>query len=144
MPIYPSKEEVLDAVNNMVFDKNMKILSKKLWLTKAHIDNHGKRLYYFLGLLLLDNPVFSFTKIDFGTKYYYDSKHDILGIDENNPSLVSTLHEMCHKLYGHDELTAQSKAVAIFKKVFPEVYDKCHFEGHMLKLNKCSKSPPEQ
>jgi len=48
-------------------------------------------------------------------------------------SIITALHETAHALYGADETIACSWSTKLFKEIFPEEYNKLHWEGHMLK-----------
>jgi len=46
-------------------------------------------------------------------------------------SVVTYLHEFGHAL-GRDERGACRWSLNLFKRVFPQSFGRCHFEGHML------------
>lgn len=48
-------------------------------------------------------------------------------------SIITALHETAHAMYGPSELKACSWSIKLFKTMFPEEYEKLHWEGHMLK-----------
>ena len=48
-------------------------------------------------------------------------------------SIISTLHEFGHHLYGKSELKACRFSVWLFKSAFPKTYRKLKWKGHMLK-----------
>jgi hypothetical protein len=53
-------------------------------------------------------------------------------------SVVTFLHEFAHALFGSSEERAREFSLDLFKKVFPEKYARCNFNGIMLtkpKLN---------
>ena len=47
-------------------------------------------------------------------------------------SILSSLHELGHHLYGESEFKACAWSIAIFKQTFPKAYDKLEWKGHML------------
>ena len=47
-------------------------------------------------------------------------------------SIISTMHEFAHHLYGEDETKACKWSVWLFKKTFPKSYEQLTWEGHML------------
>lgn len=67
-------------------------------------------------------------------EYAYKSKQKIIYLDENNPSIISALHELGHHIYGKSELKACIFSVWLFKECFPGLYSK-------LKWNKDDNSP---
>jgi hypothetical protein len=60
-----------------------------------------------------------------------------VGFDHRNPSIISTLHEVGHWLFGGSELVACVFSYSIFKEVFPAQLKGLEFHGHLLK--KCQK-----
>jgi len=64
--------------------------------------------------------------------YAYDPIRIRIFLNKNNPSILSTLHELGHYLYGPSELTACRWSVWIFKECFPELFKNLRFEGHLL------------
>lgn len=47
-------------------------------------------------------------------------------------SIISTLHEFAHHLYGPSEKQACRWSVWLFKKVFPKAFAKLTWKGHLL------------
>lgn len=50
------------------------------------------------------------------------------------PSVISTLHEVGHQLYGSSELEACAFSLQLFKEVFPKDFAKLKPHGHMMTL----------
>lgn len=63
----------------------------------------------------------------------YDKENRTIYLNGSKPSIVSALHEFAHHLYGSSELTACRWSVWLFKKSFPNSYEKLIWDGHMLK-----------
>lgn len=57
-----------------------------------------------------------------------------------NTSIITTLHELGHHLYGKSELLACAYSVHLFKLVFPKAFKKLRWEGHLL-TNKLERKP---
>ena len=55
-------------------------------------------------------------------------------LDVAHPSLISTLHEIGHQLYGPSELLACRFSVQIFRDHFPKSFQKLKAVGHQLVL----------
>lgn len=55
-------------------------------------------------------------------------------------SIISSLHELAHHLFGPSELKACRWSVWLFKKTFPKAYDQLEWRGHMLVKRACSVS----
>ena len=68
-----------------------------------------------------------------GTKYSYNHSTKTLVIDTLHPSILSTLHEYGHHLYGESELTACRWSVWLFRTCFPITFSTMKWDGHMLK-----------
>ena len=54
-------------------------------------------------------------------------------VNKDKPSIISTLHELGHSIYGSSELLACRFSVWLFKEVFPRSYSRLKTNGHMLK-----------
>lgn len=65
-------------------------------------------------------------------KYGYIADQNILLLDQSNPSILSTLHEIGHCHFGRSELEACRFSVWLFRAVFPKSYAKLRWEGHLL------------
>lgn len=64
--------------------------------------------------------------------YAYNTDSRTIFLDKNNPSIISTLHELAHHLYGPSELSACRWSVWLFKECFPGLYKKLEWKGHLL------------
>jgi len=53
-------------------------------------------------------------------------------LDQNKPSIISTLHELAHALFGESELKACRWSIWLFKKTFPKSYEDLKWDKHML------------
>lgn len=67
-----------------------------------------------------------------GTQYAYQPHQKILMLG-TTPSILSTLHECGHAIWGTKEIDACRFSVALFKTVFPKEYSQLEWDGHMLK-----------
>jgi hypothetical protein len=47
-------------------------------------------------------------------------------------SIISTLHELAHHLFGADETKACRWSIWLFKKTFKKSFDTLEWQGHML------------
>jgi len=66
------------------------------------------------------------------TQYATDLKSHILYFNEVAPSIISTLHEVDHLLYGPSELKACAYSYQLFNEVFPTECANLEWCGHML------------
>lgn len=64
--------------------------------------------------------------------YTYNPSNKTIYLDHHHPSVISTLHELGHHLYGESELLACRFSVWLFKEGFPRDYAKLKWNGHML------------
>lgn len=63
----------------------------------------------------------------------YDPKKKTIHLNKDRISIITTLHEFAHHLYGSSELEACRWSIQLFKKTFPQAYAKLIWDGHMLK-----------
>lgn len=54
-------------------------------------------------------------------------------MDKNHPSIISTLHEVGHVLFGVSEHSACAYSVKLFAEVFPNEFNDLIWKGHMLR-----------
>lgn len=69
-----------------------------------------------------------------GAPYQFDPYENRIMLDSSHPSIISTLHEVCHAIYGPSEKQACRWSVWLFKKTFPKSFDKLQFapNSHLL------------
>ena len=139
--IYPSKKEILQEKPTF---KDGVIEITKLWKKTAFKGWNKKEKWIkleSLGLLIEALSVLhkkGSPRIILGEMYYYNPKEKIICLDANHPSIISTLHEFGHYLYGKSELKACQWSVWLFIESFPELYAKLEWKDHML----IKKKPP--
>lgn len=63
---------------------------------------------------------------------FYNSETQTIVLDGTRPSVVSSLHEFAHHLFGPSELTACRWSVWLFRRTFPRTYRRLAWNGHML------------
>lgn len=132
MTAYPTMEEIM-AEEMSLDGKTVEILLQ--WKRDCWKDwNNQTQFEQWVNLLILIQrlayPIF-FEK---GKKYSYNDTTKTLTIDKDHPSLISTLHEIGHHLYGPSELLACRFSVQLFKAVFPGSFKKLKVDGHRLTL----------
>jgi hypothetical protein len=49
-------------------------------------------------------------------------------------SIVTTLHEFAHHIFGRSETQACRWSVWLFKRTFPRTFERCTFDGHFVRL----------
>lgn len=81
-----------------------------------------------------DKEIVPETKAKHYCMFFSEDKSKIkIGLDNQNPSIISTLHELGHAFLGFNELKACVFSQAIFHKVFPCQFNKLIWKGHLLK-----------
>ena len=66
------------------------------------------------------------------TEWSYNPGTQTINAPENNPSIISALHELGHSFGGDSELFACAFSIGLFKHCFPNEYKKLTWKGHML------------
>lgn len=130
---YPTKQQILE-INQTYPPKVLKFMKKdfkRLW--KKYPTHHKELLIMMTSILsTLYNLEPPYHKN--GISYSYIPKTKTITIPQKL-SIISTLHELGHHLYGPSELEACRFSVHLFKQTFPISYKKCKWNGHMLILN---------
>jgi Zn-dependent peptidase ImmA (M78 family) len=131
--MYPTKEKILEKETKHKKETVLLLIAfKKKWKTKT------KTKEKFKALKTLLNNLAKIYKKELKVEYeptapscYYNPKEKTIYLNESL-SIISTLHEFAHHLYGKSELTACRWSVSLFKKTFPLAYNKLHWNGHLL------------
>jgi len=134
--MYPTKEEILANPPKNI-KKDILILEEwkeefyKGWKEKTTEEKH-KALYELIKRLsqLHKKPCLITNK---DNENYYEPENTRINISNDKPSIVSSLHEFGHHLYGESELKACCYSIWMYKIAFPQMYKKMKFEGHELK-----------
>ena len=137
---YPTKEEILEEplkIDSLIIEiiTEWKKEFFKDWTSIANKEKIIRLETLLYGIVTIFPFCEKNLKIDLGDQYCYDITKKTIYLDENNPSIISALHELGHHLFGRSELEACRFSVGIFKKVFPEQYKKLVWERHMLVKN---------
>ena len=136
---YPTKEQILEAPHQPTENERTAIARWKKTYYKdwsnLSTQNKHNRLAVLLAELNIANrgKQINYTIHNDGWQYTPHNK-TITGTD-NNPSIISALHELGHHLYGDSELDACRYSVGLFKSCFPKSYNKLTWKGHMLVKN---------
>lgn len=137
MSIYPTKEEIM--AEEQKFKPEVLTLikgwKKDLWHDyKVSRDMKREALKVLVDKLadIYGKPV-AIEFIDEAPTSWYSKKYQRIYI-AGEPSIVSTLHEFAHHLFGPNELKACRWSIWLFKKSFPRAFAKLKWKGHMLKI----------
>lgn len=144
---YPTPEEILD--HEITF-KQATVDCVREW--KAHHFSGWKELDPSAKTDCLSRLATDLTRsygldiaVENGDAYYFDPNRSAITVDNRHPSIISTLHEVAHAIYGKSELQACRWSVWLFKKVFPNAYAELTFlpGSHLLvrKPTTCSPIP---
>jgi hypothetical protein len=134
MAKYPTKEEILAS--------EPKFHEEMLWCVKEwslllkgwkNMDN-AKKMLSLEFLIYTICPFYKkeMPKIKWTTEYKYNLRTKTMYLNIDNPSIISTLHELGHHLHGASELKACQWSVHLFKGAFPKSYAKLKWKGHLL------------
>jgi len=133
---YPSKEEILDNLppikkETLKIVKNWKIRNWKI----AKEQSEEQRFFALMTLIKTiansyNKPVIVNYRPNIDSCCYQVFKKTIFL--NKTLSILSSLHELGHHLYGASEFKACAWSVAIFKQTFSKAYDKLEWKEHML------------
>jgi len=141
--LYPSKQQIIDKMESL--SVSTFICTLEGWKRK-HYTNQWKQKSTEEKMVCLEGlayiiyyaqknpskliPVY----VKHTNRYAFHVKKRIILINDNQPSILSTLHEVGHAMYGVSETNACAFSVKLFAKVFPNEYKRLEWRGHMLKL----------
>lgn len=135
-PQYPTKEEIMeepwpthkrDVIRSIVSWK------KEIWKDAKYDSSRKARALIALVRILgnmYDKPC-GFAIEENAPSPRYDSATETIYMNESM-SIISTLHEFAHHLYGSDEIKACRWSVHLFRKTFPRAYNQLVWQGHCL------------
>lgn len=146
LPVYPTKEAIL--AEPMPTHKPAVIALTKQWKREVwKISKSGSPEQRFEALKTLLNRI--------AVEHYqkpvevvyspgipscaYNQVLNRIMINESL-SIISSLHELAHHLFGPDETKACRWSVHLFKKTFPKAYAGLEWRGHTLIKPRCSVS----
>lgn len=135
---YPSMLEILREPGPEINPEIIRTLKlwKKCWYKKwkeLRTEEKLQRLFLLVEVIweLDESNVLNST--EFADYYAWNPVTKTLLMDTERPSIISTLHEIGHSLYGKSELEACRFSVWCFKTVFPKSFNSLKTERHMLK-----------
>ena len=101
-------------------------------LTKSDRLNYIKRLISDLNAEAHGTPYRWVNGQEYSYLLAHDNNAGVISVDIGHPSIISSLHELGHHLFGSDEFEACRFAVGLFKAAFPKAFEKLHWKGHLL------------
>jgi hypothetical protein len=144
--LYPTKEQILAEIEKIGVSQEELALTRrwkektydKQWKgysTKEKLDCLAELIFWLDGFsfpgALVRNRLETVNRESY--QYSYNPRKKTINLDMNHPSILSTLHEYGHHLYGTSELKACAWSVNVFSRCFPKEFARLHWEGHMLK-----------
>ena len=133
--MYPTKKEILEKKpkfrNGTILITNLwKATSMKTWKKDEPWVKIEKLslLIQALSLIHLKEP----PKILYQTSYACNKKEKKIYVDYTSPSIISTLHETAHYIFGPNDLKACQWSIWLFKECFPESYKKLIWNKYLL------------
>lgn len=126
---YPTREKILEAINIKPGAVKRLMKWKEKWYKGWDKKDEDTKYEAIIEL------VKSFSKkanTIRGLQYRYLPALQLIEIDSNNYSIISTLHELAHHLFGPEELYACQWSIQLFMICFPRTYQKLKWQGHLL------------
>ena len=140
---YPSRQEVIDRMAKMNVQKYTQGLEN--WKTQ-HYSPQWKRKSTKEKMVALEALVYAIyykqdkpedlvaIYVKMTDRYALHVKTNTILLNDERASILSTLHEVGHAIFGEPEVDACAFSVKLFAKVFPKEYSKLTWHGHMMKL----------
>lgn len=130
--MYPTKEKILEK--KIKFKKET-INQLKLWIKttwRKTKTNKDKRIALVKLIKSLNQIYNNNVKITFyQSSCHYKPKTHTINICAPL-SIISTLHEFAHSVFGADETIACRWSVQLFKLIAPRSFNNLTWKGHML------------
>lgn len=138
---YPTKDEILSNLKKPDEITKQKIIEwkKEFYYGKWKDSSKENKINAFISLIatLINNNQKIKYAINITDKWYIlintkNQETQEIGIDQNNLSIISCLHEIGHALHGKKELDACTYSIGIFIECFPKEYSDLMWKGHLL------------
>lgn len=144
---YPTKEEIMDGTptHKASVIAMVKLWKKEIWFPLRATEPTDEQKFRALKTLLeriatecYQKPVEVDYQPDVPSCMYQPSNNRIT--INSSLSILSSLHELSHHLFGASEHKACRWSVHLFKKTFPKAYSQLEWKGHTLVKPVCSVS----
>ncbi len=144
---YPSKEEIMEnpPTHKPGVIKLVKQWKKEIWFPLRAAEPTDEQKFEALKTLLTRVAQECYQKpveVDYQAEVpscFYNPTLNRITIN-NSLSILSSLHELSHHLFGASELKACRWSIHLFKKSFPKAFSMLEWRGHMLVKQSCSVS----
>ena len=145
--LYPSKQEI---INHPKLITQNQIYSLQRWKNNYYIKSYDRIQWsgqsieeknkalsmllrlYITGTIYNTHKAVEDVERKFTNQYATDLESHTLYFNEVAPSIISTLHEVGHLIYGPSELKACAYSYQLFNAVFPTECASLEWCGHML------------
>ena len=132
---YPTKQKILSTKPPI----NKKTITTTLQWKQEFIKNWNKKtnpqkikelniLITKINLIYNKNNI----KIKKHNQYHYNQQTQTIYHNKNKPSIISSLHELAHHLYGKSETKACSWSIHLYTLCFPQQYKNLTWNNHLL------------
>jgi len=135
--MYPTKEQILrkdPSVKQIILDVvlSWEINQTQDWSKISNEEKLERLKYLIVNITMVGHQNQPWPNIIIGDAYYYMPTTMKICLDRNKPSIISTLHELGHHLYGPSELRACRWSIYLFRTCFPKMYKKLKWSNHLL------------
>jgi len=134
MPLYEPSQDLQQALD--VWRRE----GRGTPLTHERLQDLVRRLWIFTTAREKPAPQVVVSSVTGNNEYCYMPATNTINLGMK-PSIISTLHEMAHAVYGIEELPACAFSIALFKAVYPRSFAKLEWKGHMLVKPGMSSTP---
>ena len=127
---YPTAHEVMSTPVDFRVSVLITIEEWKNNFLKVYRESNTDTKLNLLSALLIrlskiyEKPV----SVEYGRQYCYMPHKKTIILDEKHASIISSLHEFAHHIYGSSELDACRWSIWLFKKSFPKTWSSLRFE----------------
>jgi len=133
---YPTKDEIIGSEHKHkpTVIKTVKQWKREVW-REVKTQGIEQKFEALSGLLHKLSEIYRkpiTVRLDTAaTSCSYNPANSTITINESL-SIISTLHEFAHHIFGSDETKACRWSVWLFKKTFKKAYEQLEWQGHML------------
>lgn len=133
---YPTSEQIIESIKHTNVNPYIPIV--KSWKINFYNNKWNKetneyklRALEMLAMLIKTTEKSLTYTTTQGKEYKYQPQIKLITLGPS-PSILSTLHEIGHAIWGNEEIDACRFSIAIFQQVFKKEFEKLEWSGHML------------
>ena len=134
---YPTKEEILAEplpTHKIALLRAIKVWKKQVWaVSRGSMEDKNRALESLVNTMadVYDKPCNFTVNLRLPSPCYRTDSRTI--VMNASASVISTMHEFAHHLFGHDETKACRWSVHLFRKTFPKAYAQLVWDRHTLR-----------